>query len=77
MATLSAANENLKTDLPTPSEIELMADVLRAKLGEEAASVAMFFANEQKALGDQKRFEAWASVAEQIHLVDQKRKAVH
>lgn len=72
MAAISAANENVNTDVPTPVEIELMADVLRARLGEEASSIAMFFANEQKALGDMERYEAWSAVAKQIHLMDTK-----
>lgn len=65
-----AINDNYNPDIPTPSEIELMADVLRAKLGSDASNIAMFFANEQKALGDMERYEAWASVANKIHQLD-------
>lgn len=63
-------NQNQSAQVPTPREIELMADVLRARLGADASNIAMFFANEQKALGDEERYEAWAHVAEQINKLD-------
>lgn len=69
----SFANDNQHNEVPSPVEIELMADVLRARLGAEAGHVAMFFANEQKALGDAERYEAWAAVAEQIKKMEDAR----
>lgn len=60
------ATQNPSTT-PTPVEIELMADVLRTRLGNEAGDIAMFFANEQKALGDMVRYQAWANVAKKIN----------